>query len=86
MTVTGNKYLEGPYAPIPGDVTALDLEVVGELPQELEGRYMRNGPNPISLVDPATYHWFTGAAMVHGVRLAMAGRTGTGPARCARQV
>jgi carotenoid cleavage dioxygenase-like enzyme len=69
MTVSGSKYLEGRYAPIPGDVTSLDLEVVGTLPQELEGRYLRNGPNPIGPVDAATYHWFTGAAMVHGVRL-----------------
>ena len=66
---TGNKYLEGVYAPIPDEVVALDLEVIGELPQELEGRYLRNGPNPLAPQDPATYHWFTGDAMVHGVRL-----------------
>ena len=64
-----NKWLEGPYAPIPGDVTATDLEVIGELPDGLEGRYLRNGPNPIRPVDPSSYHWFTGDAMVHGVRL-----------------
>ena len=64
-----NKWLEGPYAPIPGDVTALDLEVVGTLPPELDGRYLRNGPNPITPVDPATHHWFVGDAMVHGLRL-----------------
>ncbi|HEX4867507.1 MAG TPA: carotenoid oxygenase family protein [Acidimicrobiales bacterium] len=64
-----SKYLKGQYAPIPGDVTALDLEVQGELPVELEGRYLRNGPNPVTPVDPATYHWFTGDGMVHGVRL-----------------
>jgi carotenoid cleavage dioxygenase len=69
VSVTGSKYLEGLYAPIPGDVTAIDLDVIGELPQELEGRYLRNGPNPVTPVDPATYHWFTGDAMVHGVRL-----------------
>lgn len=68
-TTHTNKWLEGPYAPIPGDVTARDLEVIGELPQELEGRYLRNGPNPITPVDPATHHWFVGDAMVHGVRL-----------------
>jgi len=64
-----NKYLEGMYAPIPGDVTAADLEVVGELPHELEGRYVRNGPNPVTPIDPATHHWFQGDGMVHGVRL-----------------
>src|SRR5690606_16123979 len=28
-----------------------------------------NGPNPVTPVDPATYHWFTGDAMVHGISL-----------------
>lgn len=70
MHTTGaNKWLEGQYAPIPGDLTALDLEVIGDLPADLEGRYLRNGPNPVRPVDPAGYHWFTGDAMVHGVRL-----------------
>jgi carotenoid cleavage dioxygenase len=69
MTVVENKWLQGAYAPIPGDVTATELEVVGTLPSELEGRYLRNGPNPITPVDPATHHWFVGDGMVHGVRL-----------------
>jgi carotenoid cleavage dioxygenase-like enzyme len=69
MTVVENKWLQGAYAPIPGDVTATELTVEGTLPAELEGRYLRNGPNPIGPVDPATHHWFTGDGMVHGVRL-----------------
>jgi carotenoid cleavage dioxygenase len=69
MTVVENKWLQGAYAPIPGDVTATELEVVGSLPTELEGRYLRNGPNPITPVDPATHHWFVGDGMVHGIRL-----------------
>ena len=69
MTVVENKWLSGPYAPIPGDVTATELEVIGTLPTELNGRYLRNGPNPITPVDPATHHWFMGDGMVHGVRL-----------------
>ena len=69
MTVIENKWLQGPYAPIPGDVTATELEVIGTLPAELNGRYLRNGPNPITPVDPATHHWFIGDGMVHGVRL-----------------
>ena len=69
MTVVENKWLQGPYAPIAGDVTATELTVEGTLPAELEGRYLRNGPNPIGPVDPATHHWFTGDGMVHGVRL-----------------
>ena len=69
MTVVDNKWLEGPYAPIAGDVTATELTVEGTLPVELQGRYLRNGPNPIRPVDPATHHWFIGDGMVHGVRL-----------------
>ena len=66
---TTSKWLSGIYAPVAEEVTAFDLPVRGELPPELDGRYVRNGPNPMSAVDPATHHWFVGDAMVHGVRL-----------------
>ena len=65
----GNRYLEGAYAPVAEEVTLTDLSVTGTLPPELDGRYLRNGPNPLGAVDPATYHWFTGDGMVHGLRL-----------------
>jgi carotenoid cleavage dioxygenase len=64
-----NRYLTGNYAPVHEELTALDLSVTGSLPPELEGRYLRIGPNPVGPVDPATYHWFTGDGMAHGVRL-----------------
>ncbi|HQV58494.1 MAG TPA: carotenoid oxygenase family protein, partial [Ilumatobacteraceae bacterium] len=51
------------------EVTAFDLPITGTVPIELDGRYLRNGPNPIGPVDPATHHWFLGDGMVHGVRL-----------------
>jgi carotenoid cleavage dioxygenase len=35
----------------------------------LNGRYLRNGPNPATPQDPARYHWFVGDGMVHGLRL-----------------
>ena len=66
---TGNRYLEGMYAPVEHEVTAFDLPVIGELPEELEGRYLRNGPNPLTPPDPDNHHWFVGDGMVHGVRL-----------------
>jgi carotenoid cleavage dioxygenase len=65
----GNRYLAGNYAPVAEEVSAFDLPVEGELPVELCGRYLRNGPNPATPVDPATHHWFVGDGMVHGVRL-----------------
>lgn len=65
----GAAYLAGNLAPVTEEVTAFDLEVIGSLPVELDGRYLRNGPNPISEPDPSRYHWFTGEGMVHGIRL-----------------
>ena len=64
-----NQYLEGNFAPVTEEITATDLTVIGEIPAALEGRYVRNGSNPVGEVDPATYHLFTGAGMVHGLRL-----------------
>jgi carotenoid cleavage oxygenase len=64
-----NPYLDGFLAPVGAEVTATDLEVTGHIPEHLDGRYLRNGPNPAEEVDPATYHWFTGDGMVHGVAL-----------------
>ncbi len=69
MTDTANRYLVGNFAPIEHEVTAFDLQVIGAIPAELEGRYLRNGPNPLGAVDPAQHHWFIGDGMVHGVRL-----------------
>lgn len=64
-----NPYLDDFLAPVSDEVTATDLPVTGHIPDFLDGRYLRNGPNPVAEVDPATYHWFTGDGMVHGVSL-----------------
>ncbi len=64
-----NPFLEGNLAPVSEETTAFDLRVTGTLPSELSGRYLRNGPNPMAGTDPSTYHWFTGAGMVNGIRL-----------------
>lgn len=62
-------YLAGNFAPVTHEVTLSDLPVVGQIPAELEGRLLRNGPNPLGDVDMASHHWFLGDGMVHGVRL-----------------
>lgn len=64
-----SRYLTGVFAPVEQELTAFDLPVRGQLPPELDGRYLRNGPNPLLPPDPASYHWFLGDGMVHGVRL-----------------
>lgn len=69
MTGT-TTFLDGNYAPVTEEVTATDLPVTGTVPPELTGRLARIGPNPLTPPDPATYHWFLGTGMVHGLRLA----------------
>ncbi len=68
-----NRFLRGPFAPVEEEITAFDLPVTGTLPAGLNGRYLRNGPNPLGLDDPGYRfcegHWFLGPGMVHGVRL-----------------
>ena len=68
-----NRFLRGPFAPVEEEITAFDLPVTGTLPAGLNGRYLRNGPNPLGLDDPDYRfwegHWFLGPGMVHGVRL-----------------
>ncbi len=64
-----SPYLSGAAAPVTEEITAFDLDVIGAIPAELDGRWLRNGPNPISTVDPRTHHWFLGDGMVHGLRL-----------------
>lgn len=66
-----NRYLTGVHAPVTEEVTAFDLPVTGQLPTDLTGRWLRNGPNPIGeIANPMRHHWFVGDGMVHGVRVA----------------
>jgi carotenoid cleavage dioxygenase len=65
----GNRYLEDVFAPLPQEYTLTELEVEGTIPEHLDGRYLRNGPNPIGEIDPELYHWFIGDGMVHGMRI-----------------
>lgn len=66
---SANPYLGGNYAPVREEVTATDLEVTGTIPEYLDGRYLRTGPNPIGDPDPASYQWFMGEGMAHGLNL-----------------
>jgi carotenoid cleavage dioxygenase len=73
-----NPYLEGNFAPVLEERTDdHDLEVTGVVPPDLEGRLLRNGPNPVATpTDPADYHWFTGDGMIHAIGLAGGRATG----------
>jgi len=63
-----SKFTTGPFAPVREEATITDLRVIGEIPHELAGRYVRNGPNPLGPVG-RDHHWFLGEGMLHGIRL-----------------
>jgi len=64
--VTQPFHLTGNYAPVMEEITAGDPLVSGTLPPDLNGTYVRNGPNPRTGPTPI---WFLGQGMLHGVRL-----------------
>lgn len=65
LPATGQFFEQGNYAPVPDELTDYDLPVEGAIPPELDGWYLRNGPNPRE----SSAHWFTGDGMIHGVRI-----------------
>jgi carotenoid cleavage dioxygenase-like enzyme len=62
---TGEFFQQGNYAPVADELTDFDLTVEGTIPADLDGWYLRNGPNPRE----ASGHWFTGDGMLHGIRI-----------------
>jgi hypothetical protein len=44
--VDTSPYTIGPFTPQLNEVHSTDLRVIGEIPKELDGVYMRTGPNP----------------------------------------
>jgi carotenoid cleavage dioxygenase len=71
VTVTDrppSPYLRGNYAPVHDELDVDDLPITGELPEALEGVYLRNGANP-AFPPLGRYHLFDGDGMLHGVEL-----------------
>lgn len=61
-------YLDGNFAPVRQEITTDSLQVIGQLPPELAGMFVRNGPNP-QWPPIGKYHWFDGDGMLHGVHI-----------------
>ena len=59
-------FLRGNWAPTQQQHTSSELTVEGNIPPQLNGIYVRTGPNPASGTGD---HWFLGDGMVHGIRL-----------------
>lgn len=63
-----SPYLLGNFSPVVDELTTDTLQVIGRIPAELNGLYLRNGPNP-QFPPKGQYHWFDGDGMIHGIHL-----------------
>jgi carotenoid cleavage dioxygenase-like enzyme len=64
-----SPFLTGAFAPVFDERDDLELAVVGKIPQDLHGVFMRNGPNPQFLPDAHYAYPFDGTGMVHAIYL-----------------
>lgn len=60
-----HPYRTGPWRPQVTEHRADDLDVIGELPDDLDGVYIRNTENPVHPAQQGFYHPFDGDGMVH---------------------
>jgi carotenoid cleavage dioxygenase len=68
QTTAVNPFLDGNFAPVREEIASDTLKVIGELPADLSGMFVRNGPNP-QWTPIGQYHWFDGDGMLHGVQI-----------------
>lgn len=60
-----NPILLGNFGPVDSEQTLDHLQVIGELPADLNGTLLRNGPNPVN--PQPNHHWFQGDGMLHAI-------------------
>ncbi len=65
----GHPFLKGLHDPMQSEETISAMQVTGEIPDTLDGRYLRIGPNPITKPHEPSHHWFIGDGMAHGIRI-----------------
>jgi carotenoid cleavage dioxygenase len=63
---TEHPYMTGAWTPNFDEIDAPDLEVIGEIPRELDGVYLRNTENPVH-APIGLYHPFDGDGMIHAI-------------------
>ena len=61
-----NPNLQGGFAPIDQELMVKEFEVIGKIPKDFSGMYVRNGPVP-QHTPKGKYHWYDGDGMLHAV-------------------
>jgi len=67
---SSNFFLDGNFSPVADERDADNMEVIGEIPGDLAGHFLRVGPNPVYVFSEEAYHTFDGDGMIHGIEFA----------------
>lgn len=67
MNMNDIPVLQGGFAPIDQEHSVELTDIEGEIPKDLSGLHVRNGPNR-RFEAAGRYHWFDGDGMLHAVR------------------
>ncbi|OUS28601.1 apocarotenoid-15,15'-oxygenase [Gammaproteobacteria bacterium 45_16_T64] len=63
-----HPYLNGAWTPNFDEYTATDMEVIGDIPKDIDGVYIRNTENPVHEA-LGNYHPFDGDGMIHAMSI-----------------
>ena len=66
LSASDHPYLNGAWTPLHEEVSSTDLEIIGEIPRDLNGVYIRNTENPLHDAI-GVYHPFDGDGMIHSI-------------------
>ena len=66
-TPSSNFFLDGNFSPVADERDAENMEVIGAIPEDLQGHFLRVGPNPVHVFSEAAYHTFDGDGMIHAI-------------------
>jgi carotenoid cleavage dioxygenase len=64
---SNNFFLDGNFSPVHEERDTEDMEVVGTIPGDLKGHFLRVGPNPVHVFSEEAYHTFDGDGMIHAI-------------------
>ncbi len=64
---SSNFFLDGNFSPVAEERDTEEMEVIGTIPDDLQGYFLRVGPNPVYVFSEAAYHTFDGDGMIHAM-------------------
>lgn len=65
---SSNFFLDGNFSPVHEERDTEHMDVIGKIPDDLQGHFLRIGPNPVYVFSEPAYHTFDGDGMIHALQ------------------